>query len=111
MTAQDFAFKATDLIMMGKLDRYLDMISVAIRSRNEELHRRKEIEHLHTITVGDRVVLRNIRPKYLEGYEGVVTATTIRRAKQHFVVDLDVDRVRRFSGKGIICPPAAVEKV
>jgi hypothetical protein len=89
-------------IRSGLLDADLSAIAKACRDR--QAMRLKELEQHNRaqLSVGDRVFLRNIRPKYLCGLEAVITNT----ASHHnvWIVQLDTPAGKFIDGRVFVYP-------
>lgn len=106
--------KILGAIDTGKLDRYLDELSRAIRARREVIRHREAMVNVETLKKGDRVRLVNLRPKYLTQYDAIIVKPALARNNEPgFVIDLDTDLVRvgRYSTKGVTVPASCVEKI
>jgi len=63
----------------------LELVQSVLNLRRKTDRDAKEIENLHSLYVGDRVILSNIRPVFLSGMKG-----TIQNVKDdNFVIYLD----------------------
>ena len=91
-------------ILNGTYDGFLDSISKAVRTREETL---AEIKAL-TLTIGDRVRLVKVRPKYIEGTEEI--SKKIKRGKFGIHVDQPCDRrINKFlNDEGTLSAKASI---
>lgn len=77
-------------IINGEADEDFDLIISAIKDRRAILSKIKKAEY----SVGDRVVLTNLRPKYLQGAFATITS---KNAKG-FLIEIDAGfNTRRYS--------------
>lgn len=88
----------------------LNSIFDAAVTRRAVLKRRLQQENLASISMGDRVRLRNVKPQYLNRTPG----TVVGMKGSKFIVELDPGcdprAVRRFGARPI-CPPQILEKI
>jgi len=97
------------LIIEGKFDTMLDAIGHAIRSRREHMEARQATENLAKLKPGTRVVLRKLKPKYLNGMEGIVSDRPSRRPGD-ISVDMDYAPSDRY-GTHLNVPAACLERI
>lgn len=98
-----------NLIHSGKLDSILDALREAVHSRERYLRDQKSATNLATLKPGTRVRLSNLKPKYLNGYEGVVADRPARR-RGDIAVDLDNAPSNRYGSKMAV-PAGCLEPV
>lgn len=91
-----------DRIIRGEYDASLDALYTAVVERRKLVHRAKSAVTLAEIKVGDKVRLKDIRPKYMIGEVCVVTG----KKQTKLVVKLAAP-VGRFSGLGELTVPAS----
>lgn len=104
-------------IINGEYDDGLDRIVEAVRSRRQELSRKRSQLNALTIDVGARVRLQGLSPKYLNGLEGTVVQAPQHRATRSktktylFVKHESLDsRLRRY-GNPLAVPAGSVEVI
>lgn len=83
MTTQDLLVE----IVSGTYDDNLEAIVATIRDRQKSLSR----VTFHTLQKGDKVTLKNLRPKYMVG----APATIVKKNRERIVVDVDDDFLAR----------------
>lgn len=92
-----------DAILGGAHDDRLDLITETVRERKQLLAKRL----VSQISIGDRVRIKAVSPKYLIGYEATVTGVGSR---DQLVIKLDYP-VGRFTDRPFACPASVLEKV
>ena len=93
-------------IISGVYDSELESIREAVHSRGNLLQNETAAKNLIEISVGDKVVFKDIRPKYMIGE----IATVIGKRRTKLEVKLD-SPVGRFGESTVIVPASCVEKV
>ena len=97
----------TDIIS-GVHDSELDSIREAVNQRQKLTQAAHAAVTMTSISVGDKIVFKDIRPKYMIGK--IATVTAKRRTKLE--VKLDGDQpVGRFGTSTVVVPASCVEKV
>jgi len=92
-------------IINGDLDADLDGISDALRERKKLKKSKTSALNMATIAVGDIVVLRNLKPKYVNGLRAKVVG------KKRTKLEVELERpVGRFSGI-VTVPVSCLDKV
>lgn len=81
-----------DAILAGNADENLGAISGAIKDRKEAKARRL----FHTVTVGTRARLQNLRPQYLIGVPVIVT----KKNQTRIECKIDPDYLAKHGGAG-----------
>jgi hypothetical protein len=90
----------------GVFDDVLLEISRASRERWKAVQLKRARNRVEEFSIGDHVVLNeNVKPRYLSHERGVVRG----KADSRLIIDLDVGRVRKFSGVGLRVPGNCVE--
>lgn len=79
----------------GAYDPWLDELSDAF------LTRVKKRDEFRDYPPGTRIKLRNLRPEYLVGAEGVV----VRRKVKNYVIHLDADHGKFRAGRDLVVRP------
>jgi len=95
----------TDIIS-GVHDSELDSIREAVNQRRKLTKSAHAAVTMTTISIGDKIVLKEISPKYMIGETATVTGK--RRTKLEVKLDSPVGR---FGGGTIVVPASCVEKV
>ena len=94
-------------IYQGAMDDQIDGIYEALNARRKYLQARKSSEVASMISVGDRVRLTDVKPKYLVGVMG--EAVAIEGGKAKVMLDRGVGRYHNAAPVG--CPFSILEKV
>lgn len=99
------------LTLIGKADEteLRSILNTAI-SRQKQLRIIEQQKNLALLQEGDRVRLKNVKPKYLSGTPG----TIVGRKGQQFIVQLDASadaRAQRRFGSRPVCPANILEKI
>jgi hypothetical protein len=95
----------TDIIS-GVHDSELDSIREAVHERRKLTQNETAAKNLIEIIVGDKIVLKDISPKYMIG--AIATVTGKRRTKLEVKLDSPVGR---FGESTVVVPASCVEKV
>jgi hypothetical protein len=94
-------------IISGTHDAELGSLSDAIHERKKLKRSQETATAMATIRVGDVVVLKNLRPKYINGLKGKV----VSKARSKISVRLnDGQNTGRF-GQSVTCPASCLDKV
>lgn len=93
-------------ILGGSHDNSLRDIISAARQRTKLVEASNTAVKMFDLKVGDKVRLKDLSPKYMNGVECVITG----KKRTKFEVKLD-QPVGRFSGTGLTVPASCVEKV
>ena len=96
---------ASDIIS-GVYDSELDSIQHAVPERRELAQAEMAANNLIEISIGDKIVFKDIRPKYMIGE--IATVTGKRRTKLEVKLDSPVGR---FGESTVVVPASCVEKV
>jgi hypothetical protein len=95
----------TDIIS-GVHDSELDSIREAVNQRYKLKQNETAAKNLIEISVGDKIVFKDISPKYLNGSIATVTG---KRSKK---LEVKLDRpVGRYGESTVVVPASCVEKV
>ena len=95
----------TDIIS-GVHDSELDSIREAVKQRHKLKQNETAAKNFIEISVGDKIVFKDIRPKYMIGK--IATVTAKRRTK----LEVKLDRpVGRYGESTVVVPASCVEKV
>jgi hypothetical protein len=81
-------FEVTEAIENGELDEYLHDLSSALKKRSDLIREAQADINRAAITVGSRVKLTGIKPRYMDGEWATVVKVNQTRA----VVNLDNER-------------------
>ena len=73
-------------IISGAYDSELDSIQHAVPERRELVQNETAAKNLIEISIGDKIVFKDIRPKYMNGYIATVTG----KRKKNLEVKLDL---------------------
>ena len=86
-------------IARGDLDGDIKSLYNALNARQDVIATMRANEMRATLKIGDKIVLRNISPKYLSGYRGSITGFDGKL----FTVDLDTPQthIRKYRTKGL----------
>jgi len=105
--------KVKKLIASADPDELYELMD-AIVSRRTVLRIERDRNAQMNLKRGDRVRFVNIRPKYMEKVQGVVTGIPTSVSPRKFSVEIimpaDPRAIRRF-GKTVRCPGSCLEKV
>lgn len=94
-------------ILDGKHDEDLDQLFEALRVRDKALRVQRNLEARASLCVGDRVTLKDLSPKRLNGCQGLI----VGEGGRHFHVKLDDDyRAGPDAGKTVGIPPGCLVK-
>jgi hypothetical protein len=93
-------------ILSGVHDSELDSIREAVNQRQKLTQSAQAAVTMTSISVGDKIVFKDIRPKYMIGE--IATVTGKRRTKLEVKLD---NPVGRFNGGIVVVPASCVEKV
>lgn len=81
-------FEIVESIENGEMDQYLRDINSACAARQRRIHTEKAEVARAEITVGSRVYLKGIKPRYMEG----AWATVVKINQTRAVINLDHER-------------------
>ena len=95
----------TQKIISGMMDSELDAISKAIDTRKKLLRETKIALTMSDLKIGDKVKLRDLRPKYING----IVAEVVKLNRTTVAVRMP-ERSGRFSGI-VNCPASCLDKV
>jgi hypothetical protein len=87
----------------------LDIVATALRAREKYVREAAARQALATLQVGQKVTLKGLSPKYLNGLTGTITA----RDGEKFSVEFDEHsawQARRY-GKNVRVPPGCIDPV
>jgi hypothetical protein len=93
-------------ILSGVHDSELDSIRESVNQRQKLTQAAQAAVTMTSISVGDKIVFKDIRPKYMIGE----TATVIGKRRTKLEVKLD-SPVGRFGESTVVVPASCVEKV
>jgi hypothetical protein len=93
-------------IINGNYDDQLEAISDAVHSRKKIARSKKKAVAMATIKVGDKVTLKNLNPKYVNGSVGKI----IEKRRTKLVVILDKP-VGRFGAGPVTVPADCLEVI
>jgi hypothetical protein len=93
-------------ILSGVHDSELDSIRESVNQRQKLTQAAQAAVTMTSISVGDKVVFKDIRPKYMIGE----IATVIGKRRTKLEVKLD-SPVGRFGESTVVVPASCVEKV
>jgi hypothetical protein len=102
-----------DLIAGGECDSIIEGLGDAVRARREFLQEIRGAENRINFGPGTKVRIINIRPKYLHGVTGVVSAAT---PKRHGDIMVDVDPSQYYKlghryGHTLGVPASSLEEI
>jgi len=92
-------------ILRGDFDKDLDKIQSALNSRKKILKQVRAATLIASVAVGDKVKLKNLRPKYINGVIGEV-----KKINRTTITISLPNSVGRF-GSVVNCPANCLEKV
>ncbi len=93
-------------ILQGKYDDQLQDILDAVTERQKLKRNVNNAVAMSTINIGDKVRLKELRPKYINGEK----AKVVKKYRTKFGIRLDKGTVGKFSGV-IKCPASCLEKI
>jgi hypothetical protein len=94
-------------IIGGIHDHQLDEILDACYQRKKLTRDQNTAMAMATIKVGDVVVLKNLRPKYINGLKGKV----VEKKRTKISVELHTGQDTGRFGRRVTCPASCLEKV
>jgi len=97
----------TDGIWLGEWDDHLDWLEKAARARRKEIDRKAGALLKASVRIGQRVRLKGLSPKYLNGNIAEVVETSGRGRRVAVKLTTDVGRYR--AGMSVRCPASCLE--
>jgi len=94
-------------IIAGQHDEELDQIREALQIRRKLKSQEATAIAMATLKAGDKVILKNLSPKYING----LTAKVVEKRRSKIAVLIDEGQHTGRFGRHVTCPASCLEKV